>query len=127
MLKNLRKPRTYYDVLGVSPLSRNEVVRAAYTALTRENETANPAKHPTRAQVKRQRLLNEAFATLRTEAGRNRYNRLLLCAAGRPKGLALCADNDNARQATTPEPGLLGRLSGLLNRAIPSQKDQDHG
>ena len=76
----------------------------------------------------RMRLLNEAFAALRTKEGRNRYNRLLLSSKGKPKGLVLKADNDNKSAANDRK--LLGRITSLIKPTLPRRqknKGQDHG
>ena len=127
MLGDFRKTKNYYDVLKVRLDANDTDVRTAFTTLKQEYEND---KHPRAKKLLalRMRLLNEAFAALRTKEGRNRYNRLLLSSKGKPKGLVLKADNDNKSAANDRK--LLGRITSLIKPTLPRReknKGQDHG
>jgi curved DNA-binding protein CbpA len=127
MLGDFRKTKNYYDVLKVRLDTSDADVRKAFTTLKQEYEAD---KHPKAKKLLalRLRLLNEAFAALRTKEGRNRYNRLLLSSKGKPKGLVLKADNDNKSAAN--DRNLLGRITSLIKPTLPRRdknKGQDHG
>lgn len=101
---------SYYDVLMVQPNSSDSEIKDAYKKLS-------DIYHPERTTLNkkiaalRYRLINEAFAALRSEEGRVRYNKLLLLRSGKPNGLKLVGVNDNYNPQ---EKKIRDLLSGLL-------------
>jgi curved DNA-binding protein CbpA len=94
MLRDFIKPHSYYEILKVQPDATDAQVRQSYADLLQHYNSDTTTRNK-RLIATRLRLLTEAYAALRTREGRNRYNRLLLTAKGKPKGLVLKADNDN--------------------------------
>ena len=98
MFINTRQKGSYYDILQVDPCASDREIHDSF-------RTLSDAYHPDTARgnkklaALRYRLINEAYAALRTEETRGRYNRLLLMRKGAPKGLKLLADNDNRKSA----------------------------
>lgn len=118
MFIDRRSKGSYYDVLMVEPSSSDSEIKDAFMKLC-------DIYHPDRTSNKkiaalRFRLINEAYAALRCEEGRSRYNRLLLMKSGKPKGLNLVADNDNYNPQ---EKRIREMLSGLLK---PRAKAEDY-
>ncbi len=92
--------KSYYDILKISPQSSDKEIRKAYVTLA---NIYHPDKNSTDKKIAnlRFRLINEAYAALKTSEGRKRYNKLLLASHGKPKGLRLKADNDNRVRSKT--------------------------
>lgn len=101
---------SYYDVLMVQPNSSDSEIKDAYKKLS-------DIYHPERTTLNKKiaalrfRLINEAYAALRTEEGRTRYNKLLLLRSGKPNGLKLAGVNDNYNPQ---EKKIRDLLSGLI-------------
>lgn len=136
---------SYYDVLMVDPRASDLEIKQAYQKLY---DIYHPEKTSMNKRIAalRFRLINEAYAALRCEAGRARYNRLLLTRAGKPRGLNLAADNDNynAKEKKIRDmlAGLMkprGRFDDLSVQNLPedefvvtldekeNKKDREHG
>ena len=94
MFKQENKSKSYYDILKIYPDSPDADIRKSYLELA---QIYHPDKNPGNKKIAalRFRLINEAYAALKTPDGRARYNRLLLSQQGQPKGINLKADNDN--------------------------------
>ncbi|PCI57002.1 MAG: hypothetical protein COB36_01660 [Alphaproteobacteria bacterium] len=94
MFKQENKSKSYYDILKIYPDSSDADIRKSYLELA---QIYHPDKNPGNKKIAalRFRLINEAYAALKTPDGRARYNRLLLSQRGQPKGINLKADNDN--------------------------------
>lgn len=136
----MRNKGSYYDILMVSPFATDREVRDAYHKLSEICDPKTTALNK-RVAALRYRLVNEAYATLRTEEGRARYNRLLLMRSGKPKGLKLRPDNDNFKNDrdrkiwTILSSLVLVRQSRLNEKQVPQirltspvpEKDRDHG
>ena len=118
MLGLFKKPQTYYDILKIRPDASDKDILLSYKTLLKDCETNKKLRKKT-MKVLRIRLLTEAYAALRTEQGRNRYNRLLLLGHGKPKGIALKPDNDNKKVLS--EQNLWIRISHFLK---PSQSKE---
>ena len=95
--------KSYYDILKIDPASCDAEVRKSYLELA---QIYHPDKNPGNKKIAalRFRLINEAYATLKKQDGRTRYNRLLLMEHGQPKGIQLKADNDN--KSTSNDSGI---------------------
>lgn len=118
MFVDTKKTGNYYDILKIKPDATDEQVRRAYAALVRQYHPDFSPQAQKRLAALRFRLINEAYSALKTPEGRDRYNRLLLTRRGKPKGLNLRADNDNAPQIQKTG-GLWDTLAGLFT----SQKE----
>ncbi len=94
MFRQENNSKSYYDILKIKPDSSDEEVRKSYLDLA---QIYHPDKNPGNKKIAtlRFRLINEAYAALKKQDGRERYNRLLLMQQGKPKGVQLKADNDN--------------------------------
>lgn len=94
MFKQENKNKSYYDILKIYPDSSDADIRKSYIELA---QIYHPDKNPGNKKIAalRFRLINEAYAALKTHDGRSRYNCLLLSQQGQPKGINLKADNDN--------------------------------
>lgn len=132
MFQPFKKTETYYDILKITPDTTNQAVKESYMTQTLAIERDKNPRNKTSNLVKK-RLLDEAFATLRTIEGRNRYNRLLLTSRCKPKGITLKADNDN-KTSNNSSSGLLNTLGAILKgrpqqlpRPIETFKERDHG
>lgn len=76
----MKKQRTYYEVLQVSPLAAPEIISAAYRALM-----LRMRKHPDRGgDLRTAQDINEAYDTLSDSEKRRRYDALLLRPASEP-------------------------------------------
>jgi len=119
MLKKNKGQKTYYEILKISPNASDVSIRKAYVALAR---VYHPDKNSGNKKIAalRFRLINEAYAALKTQSGRERYNRLLLQHKTKPKGLKLSADNDNTDTAN--DRGLFRHLINLF--ASPKSSNQ---
>ncbi len=98
MFRQENNGKSYYDILKIKPDSSDLDVRKAYIELV---NIYHPDKNPGNNKIAtlRFRLINEAYATLKKQDDRERYNRLLLLKQGKPKGVHLKADNDNKSAA----------------------------
>ena len=69
-------PSTYYDILKVSPGASDEDISLAYRRLAK---IYHPDQNNARREDAQTRLqkLNEAYAALKTQETRNRYNAIL--------------------------------------------------
>ena len=89
--ENLTTPVCYYDVLQVSPRSDDDEIKRAYRRLAMVyHPDLNPQNRPL-AEL-RFRLINEAYAHLKTREKRARYNL-------NQKARAAAAGNDNRAAA----------------------------
>lgn len=106
------QPISYYDVLQVQSGASDEDVKLAYHALAKKfHPDRNPADR--RMAELRFRLINEAYASLKTREKRERYNRVLRQQRSRKAPPAPPrAENDNAQ---TPQvKSLFGALASIL-------------
>ena len=79
---------SYYEILRVSPKASDEDVKRAYHTLAKKfHPDRNP--HNRRVAELRLRLINEAYANLKTREKRNQYNNSIRIKAGN--------DNTNAK------------------------------
>ncbi|PCK00409.1 MAG: hypothetical protein COA45_01115 [Zetaproteobacteria bacterium] len=94
MIRQENKNKSYYDILKIQPNSSDTDIRKSYLELA---QIYHPDKNPGNKKIAalRFRLINEAYAALKTSDSRTRYNRLLLAQECKPKGINLKADNDN--------------------------------
>ncbi len=94
MFRQENNGKSYYDILKIKPDSSDEEVRKSYLELA---QIYHPDKNPGNKNIAalRFRLINEAYAALKKQDGRARYNKLLLMELGKPKGIQFKADNDN--------------------------------
>lgn len=127
MFIDRRSKGSYYDVLMVEPSSSDSEIKDAFVKLCEIYHPDSTSMNKKVAAL-RFRLINEAYAALRCEEGRARYNRLLLMKNGKPKGLHLVADNDNYNPQ---EKRIREMLSGLLKPRLrpedfqPQENQQD--
>ncbi len=94
MFERENSKRSYYDILKIDPASSDAAIRQAYLRLA---QIYHPDKNPGNKKIAalRFRLINEAYAALKNQENRERYNRLLLMKQGKPAGFRLKAENDN--------------------------------
>lgn len=86
---------SYYDVLQIASNATDAQVKQAYHTLAKK---LHPDRNPSdrRMAELRFRLINEAYANLKTRDKRERYNRILR-KQGRKYASTLKAQNDNDR------------------------------
>ncbi len=94
MFRQENNDKSYYDILKIKPDSSDMDIRKSYIELA---QIYHPDKNLGNKKIAalRFRLINEAYAALKKQDGRARYNKLLLMEQGKPKGIKLKADNDN--------------------------------
>ena len=64
--------KDYYEILGVSPHSEVEVIRAAYKAMMRKY---HPDTNKSEVEGRRAKEINEAFEVLSDPVRRHEYDR----------------------------------------------------
>lgn len=84
---HLDKPKTYYELLEITPGASDDEVKRAYRRLALQYHPDRPGLLNRRAAEMRFRQINEAYAHLKNAEKRMRYND------------ALRAKNDNARKS----------------------------
>lgn len=121
MFIDKRSNGSYYDVLMVAPNASDADIREAF-------ERLSMVYHPDKTTMNKRiaalrfRLVNEAYAALRSSEGRARYNKLLLMRDGKPRGLKLAGDNDNYNPK---EKKIRDMLYGLMKpRVNPDDAEQ---
>ncbi len=114
------KPVSYYDVLHVAPDATDDEVKKKYHMLAK---IFHPDRNPKdrRMAEHRFRLINEAYASLKTREKRLAYNRLLNMQQEALKQSALpAAENDNSKNS--PQNWLAG-FAGIFWPAMSRVKN----
>lgn len=112
--KKTNKPVSYYEVLQVSPQDTDSDIRRAYYKLAK---LFHPDRHPHEKRLAelRFRLINEAYANLKTRDKRLRYNRVFKQEVKSFKAMKKEAGNDNMNPVQNRKSFLevMGELFGL--------------
>jgi curved DNA-binding protein len=105
---------SYYDVLQVRPGASDADIRSAYYRLAKRfHPDLNPQER--RLAELRFRLINEAYAQLKTQDNRARYNMMLKKGGHTARSLKKSAGNDNRRMVSSSgQTGFLDTLSSLF-------------
>ena len=115
---------SYYDVLQVRPGASDADVRSAYYKLAKRfHPDVNPQER--RLAELRFRLINEAYAHLKTQDNRARYNMMLKKGGHTARSLKKAAGNDNRRAPSSGlQNGFMDTLSAFLGlkKITPSQQ-----
>lgn len=109
---------SYYDVLQLHPGVSDSDVRSAYYKMAKK---FHPDKNPQERRLAelRFRLINEAYANLKTQDKRMRYNSHLKKSSKSFRVMRKETSNDN-RKTHTAGFGIFGVLSGFLGLKKPS-------
>lgn len=111
---NTTRNNTYYDILKIDPNASDQDVRQAYLTLAKiYHPDTNPGNRKIAAL--RLRLINEAYAALKSAESRDNYNRILNkdCTV-KPRGLHLHADNDNQNPSQKQRGGFWSDLLSMF-------------
>lgn len=116
--KKMNKPVSYYEVLQISPQSSDNDVRSAYYKLAK---LFHPDRHPHEKRLAelRFKLINEAYANLKTKDKRLRYNHAFKQEVKSFKAMKKQAGNDN----TNPDQNrktfmdVMGAILGLNKKS----------
>lgn len=112
--KKTGKPVSYYEVLQVSQQATDTDIRRAYYKLAK---LFHPDRHPHEKRLAelRFRLINDAYANLRTKDKRLQYNRMFRQEVKSFRAMKKAAGNDNFNPVQNRKTflGIMGDLFGL--------------
>ena len=107
-------PVSYYDILQVSPGASDMDIRSAYYKLAKR---FHPDRNPQERRLSelRFRLINEAYAHLKTPAKRTHYNQILKQNKKTYKTLKKRAGNDNKNPSPEAKTWFLQTLNNFFS------------